>query len=77
MKKRIVIASILGLVMAMAMSVPAMAAHPDGGHHAHHIHHPNGNCIEIASLHSAINRVIEVNQSPLNFDHYWESGCPD
>ncbi len=53
MKKRIVIASILGLVMAMAMGVPAMAKHTPQETHHHHIILPNGNCVEAPAIHRA------------------------
>ncbi len=76
MKKRIVIASIMGLILALAMGVPAMANHTPQDTHHHHIHLPNGNCIDIVSLHTAMERVMERNQSPLDFDHAWQSPCP-
>lgn len=68
MKKKIVIASILGLVMMLAMSVPAMATHdpqdskPDAWKHHHHsITLPNGDCLNIPAYHTAFNNAEKQN----------------
>ncbi len=58
MKKRIVIASIMGLILALAMGSTALASHPRqnhaGGHH-HRIILPNGNCVDAPADHKAGN----------------------
>lgn len=82
MKKRIVIASILGLILALAMGVPAMAisSHPPGSHH-HHIHLPNGTCLEITSKHSGFKHADDSNARVQHHHSLlgppWGHLCPD
>ncbi len=54
MKKRMVIASLLGLILVLAMSVPAMARHTPQNSHHHHLVLPNGTCLDIVSVHTGM-----------------------
>ncbi len=53
MKKRIVIASIMGLILALAMGSTALANHTPRDTHHHHIILPNGDCLDIVAIHKA------------------------
>jgi hypothetical protein len=78
MKKRIVIASILGLVMALAMGVPAMASHPPDTHH-HHIVLPNGKCLDLTALHEGFKHADDT-PAAVEFYHNFGphgAGCAD
>ncbi len=70
MKKRILLALVLGLILALAMGAPALAEHnPTRDHHHHHIHLPNENCVDVPATHKA------GGKSPA-LDHAWQSPCP-
>jgi len=74
MKKRIVIGSLLGLIMALAMGVPAMASHPPDTHH-HHILLPNGKCLEITALHDGFRNADNQNgNAAVEFHHDYQHG---
>ncbi len=74
MKKRIIIGSLLGLILALAVSVPAMADHPPGTHH-HHIALPNGTCLHLTALHDGFSRADNQTVSAVTFYH-GSGPCP-
>ncbi len=73
--KKLVIASVMGLILAMAMSVPALADHPPESHH-HHIHLPNGKCLSITSLHEGMKRADQT-PAAVEIHHGFRHSCPD
>ncbi len=52
MKKKLILGSIIGLVLALAMGSTALAHHPASPHH-HHINLPNGDCLDLPATHTA------------------------
>ncbi len=73
--KKLIIASIMGLILALAMGVPALASHPPGSHH-HHIHLPNGTCLDIVSKHDGMKRADDSSAAVV-FHHAFQHSCPD
>ncbi len=75
MKKRIVIVSLLALILTLAMGGTALASHPPETHH-HHIHLPNGTCLDIVSKHDGMKRADDSNAA-VEFHHAFQHSCPD
>ncbi len=80
MKKRMVIASLLGLILVLAMSVPAMARHTPQNSHHHHLVLPNGRCLDIVSVHDGMSHADDQTVSRVGIFHNFGPhtlGCAD
>jgi hypothetical protein len=74
MKKKIVIGSLLGLILALAMAAPAMAHHPAATHH-HHIVLPNGKCVTPPATHGSFGNADDQNgNAAVVFHHDYQHG---
>ncbi len=80
MKKRMVIASILGLILALAMGAPALARHTPQNSHHHHLVLPTGRCLDIVSVHDGMSHADNQTVSRVEIYHNFGAhgaGCAD
>ncbi len=74
MKKKLILASLLGLILVLAMGAPAMARHTPRDTHHHHIILPNGTCLDIVSVHDGMKHADDQTVSAVVFHHEFSHG---